>query len=147
MQKLPSGAVSIGDIVCPSTSACEAQGSNSTGGSIALGTTDGGSKWRTQTLPSDTKGLTTCYARRPACVRHWERTLQVTQLFVSTTNGGSTWTAQTLPSGFLFHRQYRLSVHHRVRGTGIQQRSQLERVGHGRRRVDVDHANTAIGHG
>ena len=55
-QNLPQNTGYVDDIVCPSTSVCEAS-SGDDDGAVAVGTTDGGSTWTAQTLPPGTSSV------------------------------------------------------------------------------------------
>ena len=83
------------DIVCPSTTTCEAAGSG-----VLLGTTDGGAVWTSQSAPAgvylldvECSSTTTCEAGGNTGGQFGSAAV------IGTTNGGTTWSAQTLPTG------------------------------------------------
>ena len=92
----PSGIRGMTAIDCPSTTTCYALGETTSQSSVLVVTTDSGSIWSTESLPSGaSRGLqcpstTTCYGYGSSGSGG---------AIVSTTNGGMTWTTDTLPSG------------------------------------------------
>ena len=82
----------------PSTTVCYAGTDISADGWVIIKTTDGGSTWDIQTLPSDIQfddvacpSTTTCYAVGSSADDNGS--------IVATTDGGTTWTDQTPSSG------------------------------------------------
>ena len=101
---VPAGLGSLSGVACPSASECTAVGgtSNTNGGPASgaiIATTDGGTTWRGQTIPSGV-----AYLRGVACPSTSGCTAvgsgpAGSGLVVATTDGGATWTRQTVPSG------------------------------------------------
>ena len=88
-------------IACPSVSVCEAVGNSAADQGAAMGTTDGGTNWTTQTLPSgvfDVSGVA-CPSTNVCEAAAAPADGVEGGIVLGTTDGGSTWTTQTLPSG------------------------------------------------
>ena len=97
----PVPVSSLAAISCPSTSACVAvgYGGSTPAGGVVLTTTDGGTTWTQQTIPS---GVGAFYG--VACPSTSDcvavgRTPSYNGVVLTTTDGGTTWTQQTIPSG------------------------------------------------
>ncbi len=80
-------------VACPSASDCYATGGDSTGVGFVTATTDGGSTWSPQSVPSRFGDV-----RKVTCP-------SISDCFgigggvINTTNNGGTWTSQTVPPG------------------------------------------------
>jgi photosystem II stability/assembly factor-like uncharacterized protein len=101
-QSAPPGVIDIGAIACASVAVCEAVGFDGSANEVAVGTTDGGTQWNTQTLPG---ALGPFYGPSIACpttstcvvVGDESRGSEVPEIF-ATTDGGATWTSRTVPA-------------------------------------------------
>ena len=96
------GESGLNDIACPSTGECIAVGSqldvSDAGVGTAYATTNGGTTWVSQTLPSGVEGLTDIACTSTSdCIAGGTNTSGAA--IIATTNGGSSWTNESVPSG------------------------------------------------
>ena len=107
MQSLPSAIGNVlWDIVCPSTTVCEAVAIGYDGvydgfppaGNI-LSTTNGGVTWTESTVPSDTGAITKIVCPSTTVCETVGQNSSDAAVILGTTNGGSTWTTQTTLAG------------------------------------------------
>lgn len=108
VQSLPSGTGILASISCTSSSTCWTVGADVTGSSpttfstsaIALNTTDAGSTWTSQSIPSSAGILdgVSC-ASSSDCWAVGSDETETVGVIVATTDGGDTWNTQTVPNG------------------------------------------------
>ena len=85
--------------MCPTTSTCEATGTNSTGTlGIIFGTTDGGRQWHRQNLPAEVDEVD-AIACPSATTCEVLAAVKSSGVALRTTNGGHNWAVQKLPPG------------------------------------------------
>jgi photosystem II stability/assembly factor-like uncharacterized protein len=94
-----TGTGDLGGAACLSPSNCFVVGADSTPSGVVSTTTDGGSSWTTETVPSGTLYLNSISCVAPStCYAAGETTAEDATVIV-TSDAGSTWTAETLPAG------------------------------------------------
>ena len=109
-QTVPSGTEFLYGIACPSATTCYAvgaiviyYGSSAFDYGYILATTNSGSTWSAQTVPSGTSYLTAIACpSTTTCYAVGENSSYDGGTILATTNSGSTWSAQTVPSGTRF---------------------------------------------
>ena len=96
---MPGPLTALYGVSCPTASDCFAVSAN--GGGSVVATTDGGTTWNRQKLPSTVQDLTSISC--PTASNCWAGGYGFgVNLVVSTTTSGNTWAAQTPPSGYAF---------------------------------------------
>jgi photosystem II stability/assembly factor-like uncharacterized protein len=98
-QPYPGLVQSVSGVSCATNADCWAVGATSSGAAAVVATTNGGSSWRSQTLPRNIEYLDSLSCPNSADCWAVGGTTSGTAAVVGTTNGGRTWQSLAVPNG------------------------------------------------